>query len=261
MQNTCGILRVVSHIGRFTDRVSDYSSARPSYPEALLELLEWHGLGPGQVTADMGSGTGILTRLLLGRGADVYAVEPNESMRTEAERLLGDFAGFRSVAASAEESTLPDQSIHLITSAQAFHWFDVERTRIEWTRILKPRGCVALIWNERQDTSEFSRGYGALARAFVDEAGRARRRLADPTSMIRDFFGGSLDTHRFPHSQEHDWDGLKARALSSSYWPKAGPAHESSMNQLADLFARFERDGRVRFDYESEVFMGPLSNA
>jgi SAM-dependent methyltransferase len=110
---------------RFSDRVDDYRKYRPGYPPEVLNVLgERCGLGPASVVADIGSGTGILTALLLDKAASVFAVEPNSPMRAAAEVALGSRPGFRSIPGSAEATTLPDASVDLVTAAQAFHWFD-----------------------------------------------------------------------------------------------------------------------------------------
>src|SRR5512137_623267 len=96
---------------RFSTRVENYVKYRPGYPPAVLDLLKAEcGLTPASVIADIGSGTGILTRLFLDNGNRVYGVEPNREMRQAGERLLADTPSFVSIAATAEETTLPDQS-------------------------------------------------------------------------------------------------------------------------------------------------------
>ncbi|MBV8308551.1 MAG: class I SAM-dependent methyltransferase, partial [Gammaproteobacteria bacterium] len=130
---------------RFSARADHYRRARPAYPAAALDLLAAHcGLKPGAIVADVGSGTGILTEQLLERGAQVIAVEPNDAMRAAAEEQLGAEARFRSVGASAEATTLPAQSVDLWVAAQAFHWFDAVRARLEALRVLRRGGFAAL---------------------------------------------------------------------------------------------------------------------
>ena len=123
---------------RFSTRVENYVKYRPGYPPAVLDLLKAEcGLTPASVIADIGSGTGILTRLFLGNGNHVFGVEPNQAMREAGEQLLADFGGFVSVAATAEETTLPDRSADFVTAGQAFHWFNLARTRPEFARDLE----------------------------------------------------------------------------------------------------------------------------
>lgn len=223
----------------------------------MLDHLADYGLQPGATVMDAGSGTGILSELLLDRGAHVYAVEPNAPMRDEAVRRLESRTGFHSVPATAEETGLPASCVELITAAQAFHWFDVERVRKEWSRVLRPGGWVALIWNERQDTSELALGYRAFANGFVDQSGRATPRLADPVARLNAFFDHTR--LEFANHQDLDLDGLKGRALSSSYWPRSGAAFYESMARLEELFRTHAVEGTVRFDYVTELYLGQLT--
>ena len=135
---------------RFTTKVQDYALFRPRYPAELMSLLREKGtVRPNMVVADIGSGTGILTELLLREGCEVFAVEPNSAMRDKAEVLLGHLDRFHSIAARAEDTMLPDGSVDLIAIGQAFHWFELAPTRIEFLRILKPGGYLCLVWNSR----------------------------------------------------------------------------------------------------------------
>src|SRR5882757_691421 len=132
---------------RFSNKVDNYIRYRPGYPPELLRLLKTEcGLIPGSVIADIGSGTGILSRILLENGNTVFGVEPNPEMRAAAERLLADYPAFRSIAATAESTTLPAHSVDLITAAQAAHWFNHEQARREFLRILKPGGWPGSGW-------------------------------------------------------------------------------------------------------------------
>src|SRR3569832_1328731 len=92
--------------GRFSNRVANYAKYRPSYPDKVLGHLqhECH-LTSESVIADVGSGTGIFTKLLLDKGYSVYAVEPNESMRHEAEKQLKLLHGFHSVSCTAVDTS------------------------------------------------------------------------------------------------------------------------------------------------------------
>src|SRR6266568_4325936 len=110
---------------RFSNRVADYARYRPGYPPAVLDLLRTEcGLRPGHVIADIGSGTGLLSELLLKNGNRVFGVEPNEAMRQAGEEHLASYDGFTSVNGSAEATTLLNASVELVTAAQAFHWFE-----------------------------------------------------------------------------------------------------------------------------------------
>src|SRR2546430_17738249 len=132
---------------RFNNRVENYIAYRPKYPAAVAEFLRNElGLSAASVVADVGSGTGILSELLLQAGCTVFGVEPNAAMRAAAERLLAAYPNFKSVVGTAEATTLTDASVDFVTAGQAFHWFDAAGARREFTRILQPGGWVVLEW-------------------------------------------------------------------------------------------------------------------
>src|SRR5277367_59772 len=120
---------------RFSDRVENYVRYRPGYPIEVLQVLKDEcGLTPDHGIADIASGTGIWTRVLLNNGNRVFGVEPNPEMRQAGERLLADFPRFTSVAGTAEGTTLADASVDFVTAAQAAHWFEREHSRREFVR-------------------------------------------------------------------------------------------------------------------------------
>lgn len=248
---------------RFSDRVDDYVKHRPGYPQAVVTYLHGVlGIDPRATVADVGSGTGIFTQLLIDAGHTVFAIEPNTPMRAAAERLIGNRPGFISVAATAERTSLDDASVDLVTAAQAFHWFDVEGARSEFTRILRPGGYVVLLWNDRrEDGSDFSVEYQSLIDEYnTDLAVVDHRRLTRGDAVIERFFGAS--GHRticFENRQRLDFEGLRGRLVSSSYIPAAGaPRHDEMIDELAALHARHAVDGFVEISYETKVYYGRL---
>jgi SAM-dependent methyltransferase len=246
---------------RFSNRVADYVRYRPGYPREVLDLLrEECDLKPDSVIADIGSGTGILTQLFLENGNLVLGVEPNVEMRQAGEDFLRAYPRFRSVAASAEFTTLPDASVDLVVAGQAFHWFEPCAARTEFARILRPGGPVVVIWNERmKDTSPFLREYEAFLRTFGTDYDKVSERYPQVQSM-EDFFGpGAMTKRSFANAQVFDFDGLRGRLLSSSYSPPKGHAkHEPMLAALLPLFDAHAENGRVRFDYETHVYYGHI---
>src|SRR5205814_7614202 len=132
-------------------RVGNNGRYRPGYPRVVAEMLEGEcGLSHASVVADVGSGTGILSELFLRNGNRVYGVEPNREMREAGERLLSDYENFKSIEGRAEATTLDGGSVDFVTAGQAFHWFDLEGARREFSRILRPGGWVIAVWNDRR---------------------------------------------------------------------------------------------------------------
>ena len=120
------------NIKKFDGKGENYSKYRPTYPKEFIDYINSiDGLNDDSIIADIGSGTGILSKQLLDIGKYVIAVEPNADMRVFAEHILGDYKNFTSVNATAENTTLNNHSVDLITVAQAFHWFDRDKFN-EW---------------------------------------------------------------------------------------------------------------------------------
>jgi len=246
---------------RFSSRVDNYASYRPDYPPAVLGLFRNEcQLTPASVIADIGSGTGILSELFLKNGNIVLGVEPNRPMRQAAERLLAAHSRFQSITGTAEATSLPDRSVDMITAGQAFHWFDPDKARVEFKRILRPHGWVALLWNVRDTTaSAFARAYEDLLLSFGTDYKEVSHKHADPGSISRLFGSSGFKQARFPNRQECDFAGLQGRLLSSSYIPDSGDErHPPMMNELKQIFESHATAGQVAFDYETQVFYGRL---
>jgi SAM-dependent methyltransferase len=246
---------------RFSDRVENYVRYRPGYPAEVLRVLESAcGLTPEHVIADIASGTGIWTRMLLEHGNPVFAVEPNIDMRQAGERLLAGFPRFTSVAGTAEATTLGDASLDFVTAAQAAHWFDRVRTRQEFVRILKPGGWLVLLWNERlTESTPFLREYEELLLAYGTDYADVRHERT--TDEVNQFFDPAPYQERvFDLRQDFDYAGLEGRLLSSSYAPGPGhPKYEPMLRELRQLFEKHAAAGRVGVDYKTRVYFGRIS--
>ncbi|MFN3729007.1 MAG: class I SAM-dependent methyltransferase [Fimbriimonadaceae bacterium] len=244
----------------FSDRARDYAKARPGYPaEILAELSRRTGLDSTWQVADLGAGTGLLTRLFVDAGNPVVAVEPNGAMLKVAETRFGDAPNFRAVTAPAEATTLDDRSVDLITAGQAFHWFDRDRAAPEFRRILRPGGWIALIWNDADRVSS----------PFLQEYLPYLSRLDQPTapwkSLVNDeilqaFIGPTYQLFEVAHRHRLDFDGLVARLGSASYGLRPG---ESGFDELSrgmrEIFDRHADGGTVDYPYRCRVHLGQWS--
>jgi SAM-dependent methyltransferase len=131
-----------------------YERGRPTYPDdAVAFLVQALRIGADTDVVELGAGTGKFTSLLLPTGARVVALEPVLAMREALER---NCPSVTAVDGTAEEISLPDASADAVVAAQAFHWFDVERALPEIHRLLRSDGRLGLIWNVRDEASDWS---------------------------------------------------------------------------------------------------------
>ena len=245
---------------RFSTRVENYIKYRPGYPPEIITLLESEcGLTSDTLIADMGFGTGLLTEVFLKHGNPVVGIEPNADMRAAGERLLAKYSNFESTAATAEATTLRDHSIDMIVAGQAFHWFDRGKVRAEFQRILKPNGWVVLIWNGfHVEFSPLNSGYQQIVLRHGTDYKEVAREVSGED--VEPFFAPNrCESAKFRFRQVFDFEGFKGRLLSSSYAPDETDPHFGEMiDELRRLFAANEQNGKVEFDYQTEVYYGQL---
>jgi SAM-dependent methyltransferase len=249
----------VNSIRRFSSRVDTYVRFRSSYPRQIIETLERDcGLTRDSIVADIASGTGIFTKLLLEHGNRVFGVEPNAEMRSAGEEFLAAYSNFKSVEGTAEATTLEYRSVDLVTAAQAGHWFDRQKSRQEFVRILKPGGWAVLVWNERKtDSTPFLRDYEGLLLRYGTDYNEVRHEH----TVVGEFFDPlPFQERTFDLQQVFDYAGVEGRLMSSSYAPRpAHPNHAPMLRELRQIFDRHQQDGKVSIEYTTRMFYGRLA--
>jgi ubiquinone/menaquinone biosynthesis C-methylase UbiE len=132
----------------FTSKAEKYARYRWDYaPLAIQAIFKIARISTNSSGADIGAGTGILTRHFGSKVKQIFAIEPNKEMREEAKKVLFQSSPCVIIDGFAEATTLPESSVEIILVAQAIHWFDPTRTRKEFLRILKPQGWLAILRN------------------------------------------------------------------------------------------------------------------
>ena len=250
---------------RFSDRADAYVRGRPSYPQAIVEQLQEAGaLKPGDTVVDVGVGTGLSAKPFLRGGYTVIGVEPSESMRLAGEQQLRAFVRnggtYRSVAGTAEATTLPDGVADLIVAGQAFHWFDVPDAAIEARRVVRQGGWAALIWNDRQSTgSAFLAGYEALLRTHGVDYAKVLHRHVDDKAIAQFFAPAQAIVATFDNPRNLRREDLLALAGSASYLPAPGdPRHAAMMAALNALFDVHAKDDAVQMMYRTRMHYAQL---
>lgn len=215
---------------------SAYERGRPGYPEAALGWLLPAG---AQDIVDLGAGTGKLTRQLVNRGLRVVAVEPSDGMRAELAHVLPNVPA---LSGAAEQIPLPDGSADAVLVAQAWHWADPELALPEVFRVLRPGGRLGLLWNERDESTDWVATLGQLMRSLAD----------DPTDMRVDLgqLFGPCERLIVPWRHRISPDGLRDLVASRSYVITAPPAERSRVLREVDVLLTEHSDlaGRDQFE-------------
>ena len=244
----------------FDGYAKDYTAGRPDYAPELIECMyKEYGISKTSLIADIGSGTGKFARHLLERGSEVYCVEPNDDMRQTAEKELSGFPNFRSVKGDAENSSLESSCVDFITTAQAFHWFDVSMFRKECKRILRPGGRVFLIWNMRGEKDPLNMEMYEIYKKYCPEFRGFNGGIRKDDERIREFFGGRNEYISFDHPLFLDRETFIARSLSGSYSLKEGDCDfDGYMASIVDVFYKNSRNGMVTIANQSVAYSGFL---
>jgi len=254
------LLLGLNSIGRFTVRADDYSKYRPGYPEGIIRILEHEvGFNSNKTVVDVGSGTGLLTKLFLENGNRVLGVEPNSRMRYHAERNLSRYRRFVSVKGTAEHTSLRARSVDLAVMGQALHWFDPDMTAAELVRISRPEASLCIVYNESRKGSKVMREFQDV----IDRnEGRRKKESNVGVRYSRRFFEGRrLSKFILSNEQSLNFEGLMGRLLSGSHMPtRDEPRRLGKLERDArQLFESSQEDGVIRLLYDTRLFVGRVA--
>lgn len=234
----------------FAEVAGAYERGRPGYPE---EAVRWLAGNEPRDVVDLGAGTGKLTRALVALGHRVAAVEPLGEMRAELEAALPEATA---LAGNAEAIPLPDASADVVTSAQAFHWFDHAAALPEIARVLRPGGRLALVWNSRDDRDPWmARLSGLIGNEMVGDNDTSRP--IDESGLF-----GPVETAVFTFEQHLGRDRLLDLVRSRSYCAKLPPDdREPILEAVGRLYDETAGVKGVRLPYLTECFRASKKGA
>ncbi|RIW32024.1 class I SAM-dependent methyltransferase [Bacillus salacetis] len=240
-------------ITEFHGRSRDYAIGRPSYPREILQLLKEKGINERCTIADIGAGTGLLTKILAETGSQVLAIEPNGEMLKEGRDYCFYDNNIEFVHAAAEETGLKDNSVDLITIAQAFHWFDKKKCKVEFQRILKEDGCVMIVFNEMRMDGRLPEEYTGLLHRFKVKENAGISDL-DPDEEKMKFFGKAYTKSLYDYEHTLTEEAFVGGALSLSYTPsKTDERYGEFIEALRQLYKKHEQEGMITLRYKTEV--------
>lgn len=245
---------------RFIGKAEIYSKYRPSYPERIIDEIEDElRESTYRRVADIGAGTGLFTKILLDRGYEVVAVEPNKEMREIAEIYLEDYEKIEILDSMAEDTKIAENSIDLVTVAQAFHWFDKSMFREECKRILKQDGKIALIWNSRDYNSILVRELSAVCTKFCPKFKGFSGGIDNEPEVFDNFFEEYRQVE-INNPLQYNLEEFIGRNLSGSYAPKSGEKnYKPFVEAIKQVFDKYSKYGKVILPNVVRVYMGKIN--
>lgn len=252
---------MMDSVNRFSTKAARYARYRYGYPpEAIQAIFDISGLTSQAVAADIGAGTGLLTKALVDQVVKVYAIEPNQLMREFAECSLGQHPAFNSVDGRAEATTLPNASIDLIVAGQAIHWFEPLATRMEFQRILKPEGWLAAVFHSPMGLENYREAIHAVCTPENgwDTTPTPQPQYGDSHTDIYFGIGNGTKLH-FPQTYQEDWEVFIGGMLSDSHAPEdAHPAFPRLVAALRGVFDQYSAGGYIQVPGGTDLVIGQL---
>jgi SAM-dependent methyltransferase len=240
----------------FSTKAELYARYRWDYASPAIEIVfQKATLGGSSRVADIGAGTGILTRHLLRKAGWVVALEPNPEMRRIAVRQLERQPGCWVVAACAEDTALRTASIDLICVAQAIHWFNPHLAKREFHRILKPGGWLAILRNYSEN-SDLQEAISAFHTADYGVA-RSAQPVGSGISPAIYYGFGEYERMTFDFLTHQTWDEFLGALLSTSYAPDLShPRYPDFVSAAQKVFNQFSREGCIEAPSATELYIG-----
>jgi len=240
----------------FEAAVERYERGRPSYPhDAVSFLVRAVGIGPGRDVVELGAGTGKFTELIAATGARIVAVEPVAGMR---EALTRACPTVEVVDGTAEQIPLPGASADAVVVAQAFHWFTGELALPEIDRVLRPQGALGLIWNIRDEASDWSERLTKIFDRFSGEGDPRYHRMRWREAFEATDRFGPLHHQVAYHVHEVTPDEFLDRVLSVSYVASAPEADRervvAEVTELLESDPELRGRDRIVMPYRTDVF-------
>lgn len=246
-------------VDRYSEKAVTYAQCRWDYAaEAIQTLVTECGLSENWIIADIGSGTGMVTRHFVDRVRTVFAVEPNSDMRNIATEALRAHGSYRGVNGFSDATTLPENSVRMITVGRALHWFPAESTRAEFCRILKPDGWLAIFSVRCTDPALLD----SMKAVRIEENGWNVAVDKERMNLVPLSFYLGHDSFRtliVAGSVRESWEDFLGRMCSISAAP--GPDHPLRPNlerALRQVFEQHAVDGILNVSNATEVRFGQV---
>ncbi len=201
-----------------------YYNFRPNYDGRAIDILIRYvgaDVADSYRVADIGAGTGNLTILLLDRGLSIFAIEPNDEMRSRGVERTSGYKDVCWIKADGVNTGLKEDSMDWVTFGSSFNVLDRHLALQEAYRVLKKGGFFTCMWNHRDLNDPIQREAEGIIMEFIPEYDRGVRRedqrpiIEEHNDMFRDIFYMEVDftLERTIDAYLNAW-----RSVRNRYW-------------------------------------------
>jgi SAM-dependent methyltransferase len=241
----------------YSTKAEKYARYRWDYaPEAIDAIYKIAKISPQSTVADIGAGTGILTKHFAGKVHQVFAIEPNFEMRQMLSKKLGALSNVTVLDGTAEDTKLTQNCVDVITAAQAIHWFDPRPAQHEMWRILKPKGWIVILRNYGTDQEKARAMQGLMTTEYGANLTIAHER---PIEMPHRFYYGEADFTKltFPFAFQQSWVEFLGALTTASFMPdEEHPLLGKLENKAQEIFSQYSQGGLWMVEGETELIIG-----
>lgn len=243
------------NINKFDGKSNNYSLYRPRYPIFLIDYLI-STLSKEDIVADIGCGTGILTKQLLSKDIETIGVEPNIDMYKQAKEYLKSYNSIL-INSSAENTNLNDNMIDLIVVAQALHWFDIDKFIVEINRILKDNGSLAIIYNNMDKGNPIVDKYLNIHRQLCSNYKGGYNKLESTYDYI--YGNDNYIIEKFENNQYFDFEQYMGYTQSLSYSLNDNDSnYEEYVYRLTNLFSEYSSNNHIEIPMTTTLAYGKV---
>lgn len=246
----------------FSKKAEKYAKYRWDYAAGAIDtIINITQMSVNSTIADIGAGTGILTKHFIGKAQKIFAIEPNLELRQILTRELGNVPSISVVDGCAEDTKLLEHAVDVVTVAQAIHWFDPEPARKEMMRILKEGGWLVLVRNYGTNKEK----HEAIQCLMTEEYGADLTVVTGRPREVpsRFYFGNdNFQSLVFRFAFQQGWDEFLGTLIATSFMPDEDhPLFPRLETEARKVFSQFSDHGSWTVEGETELIIGRPSRS
>lgn len=244
----------------YSGKQEDYSKYRPTYPLELFKLLTEEYDMKHKIIVELGAGTGKFSKIASSYCKQLYYVEPNTDMINKGKDYCDECNNIIFVNKSAESTELLENSADMVFAVQCFHWLNKKEVKKEVNRILKPDGNFAILWtNWKEDEDTFGKEYFEYINMWNTKLTGKNYQHKNVNERKNFFKNGFYKTYTFTHDNDYNIDMLIGLSKSLSFAPKKGYQYYNEfLDGIIAIFNKYKKDDVVRFDFNTEMYIGKI---